>query len=159
MKKGFVFIETVTVLMVLVTAVLSTFLAFQGIKANIDKRENFDNISDIYKTDIIRKMVVPDLINEATGNYIKITEANCTSYMNNACTALLNDLEVKYIFINLVKVSEIDDADFSNTMREYLKTIETSKANNLGRDEELFKRLIIVNFDHRGSNYYASLDI
>ena len=55
MKKGFVFIETVTVLMVLVTTLLSVFLSFQNVKANMDKREFYDNVSDIYKTDMIRK--------------------------------------------------------------------------------------------------------
>ena len=95
MKKGFVFIETITVLMVLVTSLLSIFLTFQNVKSNMDKREFYDNVSDIYKTDMIRKYVIQDQINIEGPSFIKITKSNCTAYMESICSELFDDLEIE----------------------------------------------------------------
>ena len=49
--------------------------------------------------------------------------------------------------------------DHDNSLREYMKTIETSSVNAIGRDEEMYKRMIIVKFKRGEKAYYASLDI
>ncbi len=159
MKKGFVFIETITVLMVLVTVLLSVFLSYQNITSNIDKREYYDNISDIYKTNIIRKRINLESLDKPGVSYISMDTSNCAEYMDSNCASLLEDLDVDKIYINLEKIGNVSGGNFPNTLKDYLKTIETSRGNAMGRDEELFKRMIIVNYKYRDHNYYASLDI
>ena len=159
MKKGFVFIETLTVLTILVTTILSIFLTYQALVTNVQKRLYYDNISDIYKTDILRSKIKRDVIKSATGSVVKIDRSNCATYMSGSCNELMTDLNTTAIFINLVKISEVTDNEFNNTFNDYIKTIEKSSSDESGFRTETYNRAIIVNYNYNNHNYYASLNI
>ena len=163
MKKGFVFIETLTVLMVLVTVLLSVFLTYQSLTTNINQRETYDNIDDIYKVNILRDSVDIDYIEDEGESFVVIDESNCQDYFKaDMCDYLMDDLDAEKIYINFDTVEEIINNpyfDHDNSLREYMKTIETSSVNAIGRDEEMYKRMIIVKFKRGEKAYYASLDI
>ena len=159
MKKGFVFIETLTVLTVLVTVILSIFVMYETVMANMAQREYYDNISDIYKTDILRSKIKRDVIASATGTIVKIERNNCTTYMNSSCTNLFTDLNVESIYINLVNISEVTDNDFKNTFKDYIKTIEISNSDEQGQKVEVYNRMIIAVFNYNSHRYFASLNI
>ena len=147
-KNGFVFIETIIVIVLLSVGIASMYFLMTNITTDIKSRKYFDNISDLYKTNIIRDNVSKNL----TGTtYLEITKDNCTSYMSSTCYSLLTDLEVERVVVNFTSLDNIINSDTTipNSMNEYLKTINTYKTN----------KYIIVNYKYNNKNYYASLEV
>lgn len=147
-KKGFVFIETIIVIVLLSVGIASMYSLMSNITTDIKMRKYFDNISDLYKTNIIRDNVSKNL----TGTtYLEITKDNCSSYMTSTCYSLLTDLEVERVVVNFASLDNIINSDTTipNSMNEYLKTINTYKTN----------KYIIVNYKYNNKNYYASLEV
>ena len=147
-KKGFVFIETIIVIVLLSVGIASMYSLMSNITTDIKMRKYFDNISDLYKTNIIRNNTNKNL----TGStYLEITKDNCTSYMNSNCNSLLTDLEVERVVINFTNLDNIINSDTTlpNSLNEYLKTINSYKTN----------KYIIVNYNYNNKNYYASLEV
>ncbi len=147
-KKGFVFIETIIVIVLLSVGIASMYSLMSNITTDIKMRKYFDNISDLYKTNIIRNNTNKNL----TGStYLEITKDNCTSYMNSNCNSLLTDLEVERVVINFTNLDNIINSDTTlpNSLNEYLKTINSYKTN----------KYIIVNYKYNNKNYYASLEV
>ena len=147
-KNGFVFIETIIVIVLLSVGIASMYSLMTNITTDIKSRKYFDNISDLYKTNIIRDNVSKNL----TGTtYLEITKDNCTSYMSSTCYSLLTDLEVERVVVNFASLDNIINSDTTipNSMNEYLKTINTYKTN----------KYIIVNYKYNDKSYYASLEV
>ncbi len=147
-KKGFVFIETIIVIVLLSVGIASMYSLMSNITTDIKMRKYFDNISDLYKTNIIRNNTNKNL----TGStYLEITKDNCTSYMSSNCNSLLTDLEVERVVINFTNLDNIINSDTTlpNSLNEYLKTINSYKTN----------KYIIVNYNYNNKNYYASLEV
>lgn len=148
MKKGFVFLETIIVIVLLSTSLIGIYSLTTKITTNIENRKYFDNVSDIYKTKIIRE----DLqLSKLVGNdYLNIDKDNCEIYMTDKCATLLDDLSVNRIIVNFDKISIIKNStnDFPNSMKEYLNTFKDSESN-----------YVIVNFMYDSKNYYASLEV
>lgn len=147
-KKGFVFIETIIVIVLLSVGIANMYSLMSNITTDIKTRKYFDNISDLYKTNIIRNNTNKNL----TGStYLEITKDNCTSYMSSNCNSLLTDLEVERVVINFTNLDNIINSDTTlpNSLNEYLKTINSYKTN----------KYIIVNYKYNNKNYYASLEV
>ena len=147
-KNGFVFIETIIVIVLLSVGIASMYSLMTNITTDIKSRKYFDNISDLYKTNIIRNNTNKNL----TGStYLEITKDNCTSYMSSNCNSLLTDLEVERVVINFTNLDNIINSDTTlpNSLNEYLKTINSYKTN----------KYIIVNYKYNNKNYYASLEV
>lgn len=147
-KKGFVFIETIIVIVLLSVGIASMYSLMSNITTDIKTRKYFDNIGDLYKTNIIRNNTNKNL----TGStYLEITKDNCTSYMSSNCNSLLTDLEVERVVINFTNLDNIINSDTTlpNSLNEYLKTINSYKTN----------KYIIVNYKYNNKNYYASLEV
>lgn len=147
-KEGFVFIETIIVIVLLSVGIASMYSLMSNITTDIKTRKNFDNISDLYKTNIIRNNTNKNL----TGStYLEITKDNCTSYMSSNCNSLLTDLEVERVVISFTNLDNIINSDTTlpNSLNEYLKTINSYKTN----------KYIIVNYKYNNKNYYASLEV
>lgn len=147
-KKGFVFIETIIVIVLLSVGIASMYSLMSNITTDIKMRKYFDNISDLYKTNIIRNNTNKNL----TGStYLEITKDNCTPYMSSNCNSLLTDLEVERVVISFTNLDNIINSDTTlpNSLNEYLKTINSYKTN----------KYIIVNYKYNNKNYYASLEV
>lgn len=147
-KEGFVFIETIIVIVLLSVGIASMYSLMSNITTDIKTRKYFDNISDLYKTNIIRNNTNKNL----TGStYLEITKDNCTSHMSSNCNSLLTDLEVERVVINFTNLDNIINSDTTlpNSLNEYLKTINSYKTN----------KYIIVNYKYNNKNYYASLEV
>ena len=126
-KEGFVFIETIIVIVLLSVGIASMYSLMSNITTDIKTRKYFDNISDLYKTNIIRNNTNKNL----TGStYLEITKDNCTSYMSSNCNSLLTDLEVERVVINFTNLDNIINSDTTlpNSLNEYLKTINSYKS-------------------------------
>lgn len=150
MKKGFIFIETLVVLTVLSISVVSLYEMYIKVSSDIKEKKYYDNIGDLYKTDVIRKITNKETLPKE--EIIKINKTTCTSYMNNNCNNILNTLEVEEVIILNTNINSLiysENANIKNSLKEYLKTIN--------KDEQ--RRYIIVNYKYNNKNYYASLNI
>lgn len=139
MKKGFIFMETLIVLVVLMVTVVGMYGMFVRLSTDIENRKYYDNISDLYKTDIIRNEINTSNISGST-SLIEITEDNCTSYMSSNCKSTMTTLKAEKIIINLDNINSLilsENNGLSNSLREYLKTINKDGNN----------RYIIVNYN------------
>ncbi len=151
MKRGFVFIETLIVLVVLTVSIVSLYGLYIKISSDINQRRYYDNISDLYKTDLVRDFITKQTL-ESTTNFITITPSNCSSYMEDGCKTVLETLNIENVYINNTDIDIIlssSSIPLKNSAKEYMKTINRSKS----------ARFIIVNFKYNGRNYYASLRI
>lgn len=153
-KKGFVFIETIIVIVLLSVGIASMYSLMSNITTDIKMRKYFDNISDLYKTNIIRKNINKDVITNLTG-HIEFNKNNCTSYMTATCNQLLSELEVENVILTKDPINTLllNVSTIPNSMQMYLRTINTL-ANTENKE-----KLIIVNYKYNGKNYYASLKI
>ena len=144
-NKGFIFIETVVVLVVLAASLIGLYSTFSSVINNIEKRKQYDNINDVYKVKIIKDLIT----NESTGTYTVVNNANCTNYMNNDCKEVFSELAVSEVLITGNNIQTIIDLDINipNTMKEYLKTVNKNE------------KSIIVRFNRSGENYYSSLEL
>ena len=151
MKKGFVFVETLVVLVVLLVTVVGMFGMYTRITTDIESRKYYDNVSDLYKTDILRSLVNINSLNSSS-SFIEINKSNCNTYMNSSCSSVMSSLNVENIYINLTNVESMilsESNGLKNSMREYLRTI--NKDGNV--------RYIIVSYKYNDKSYYASLRI
>ena len=144
-NKGFIFIETVVVLVVLAASLIGLYSTFSSVINNIEKRKQYDNINDVYKVKIIKDLIV----NEPSGTYTIINNSNCTNYMNSDCKEVFSELAVSEVLITGNNIQTIIDLDIDipNTMKEYLKTVNKNE------------KSIIVRFNRGGKNYYSSLEL
>ena len=144
-NRGFIFVETVVVLVVLAASLIGLYSTFSSVINNIEKRKQYDNINDIYKVNIIKDLI----INEPSGTYTIINSNNCTNYMNSDCNKVFSELSVSEVLITGNNVQTIIDLNINipNTMKEYLKTINKNE------------KSIIVRFYRSGKNYYSSLEL
>ncbi len=151
MKKGFVFLETLLVMVVLSIAVLGVYSTYVSVSSNINSRTYYDNIGDLYKTDIVRKWINESSL-VTSNNYIIINSSNCSSYMNiSNCSDYMDYLLVENIYINnsnIATLLELNDTELSNSLKLYIKTMNNDN-----------KRYIIVNYKRNNKNYYSSLRI
>lgn len=144
-NKGFIFIETVTVLVVLSASLIGLYSSFSSVVNNIEKRKQYDNINDIYKVKIVK-----DLFESIPSNtYTTIDNSNCTNYMNADCKEVFSELSISEVLVTGNNIQTIIDLDINitNTMKEYLETINKNE------------KSLIVRFNRSGENYYSSLEL
>ena len=142
--------ETLIVLVVLLVSVVGMYSMYIKISTDIDNRRLYDNISDLYKTDILRSNINEE--NISGSGLLVITKDNCESYMSSDCSSLMTSLKAESIYINFDPISSLvvsETLNIPNSLRGYMKTINNVKA----------KRYIIVNYKYNEKNYYASLRI
>lgn len=150
MKKGFVFLETLIVLTVLLVSVVGMFSMYTKVSTDIENRKYYDNISDLYKTDVVRNYVDISKLNSSS-SFIEVSKSNCSTYMKTNCSLLFDTLRISKVYINLDSINSMilsSTSGLNNSMREYLKSINKDN-----------KRYIIVNYKYSDKNYYASLRI
>lgn len=154
MNKGYVFIETIIVIALMSLSIASIYSLSIKVTGDIEIRRYYDNISDLYKTNIIRKNINKDVITNLAG-HIEFNKNNCTSYMTETCNQLLSELEVENIILTKDPINTLllNVSTIPNSMQMYLRTINTL-ANTENKE-----KLIIINYKYNGKNYYASLKI
>lgn len=144
-NKGFIFIETVIVLVVLSASLIGLYSSFSSVVNNIEKRKQYDNINDIYKVKIVK-----DLFESIPSNtYTTIDNSNCANYMNADCKEVFSELSISEVLVTGNNIQTIIDLDINipNTMKEYLETINKNE------------KSLIVRFNRSGENYYSSLEL
>ena len=146
-KKGFIFIETIIVMTVAMICLISLYSGYSLIIKNIENKKYYDNINDVYKVNIVKKMLNNNI---TTDNYINIASNECDLYMNNNCFEVLSNLDITNVIItsnDLTKLYKLNDKTFTNSFNRYVKTLDKDA------------RQIIIIREKDNKRYYASLKI
>lgn len=157
-RKGFVLIETIIVLIVVVLSMLGLYKAYSFVFQNLKQNKYYDNINDVYKVNIFRKAF--NSYPSAQEGFLKVFRDNCSIYMDTNCNALFDSFKNNNNNDYLIYISEnIDDflndygtgktgnSELNNTDINYLKTLESNRA------------YLIYHYKNINENrdYYASL--
>ena len=144
-NKGFIFIETVIVLVVLSASLIGLYSSFSSVINTLENRKKYDNINDIYKVNIISEI----LTNVPSDTYTIIDSSSCQNYMNSDCTEIFNELNISEVLLTNINIQTILnlDIDIPNTMKEYLQKINKNE------------KSIVARFNRNSENYYASLEL
>lgn len=139
-KNGFIFIETIIVLTITMVTLLALYNGYSLIIKSVENRKYYENINDVYKANVVKKMLNTDESNLVIDN-------NCFNYMDLNCSEILDNLNISKVLITDNVLNIINNNDYSNSLRKYVKT--------LNKDT---KYLIIIREDNN-KKYYASLKL
>lgn len=153
-KKGFVLIETIVVLLVVVVCMLGLYKAYSFVFEDAKQNKYYDDINDIYKINILKRTFIEGYPTIDSG-YVKFEPSECAQYgMSEDCTSLLTEFKVRDVIYTTMNISEILDSHvstnidvLSNTDIEYMKHLEDNH------------RYLIIRSSKDGYNYYASLSL
>lgn len=146
-KNGFVFVETIVVLVVLVAGITTLFTTYIKLSSIMDRRKYYDNVSDIYKVNFMRSNFYVYTV--GTG-FAHLTNQNCMNHIIGGCADKMNELGITDIYVNNdIRIEEVDTEGLPNSLVDYMKTLKTKD----------YQRYIIGCFNRDGHYYYASLKI
>lgn len=144
-KEGFVLIETIIVIVVVVVCMLGLYKSYSFVFNNLKQNMNYEKINDIYILNAIYKT----LRELPQDNYVKITPETCLSYMTEDCEPLFSSLEIDnliYISIGAEDLMKDIQADgLSNTDINYISTLQRGY------------KYLILHYNKNEKDYYASL--
>ncbi len=144
-KKGFVLVETIIVMVVVIVSMLGLYKAYSFVFQNLKHNLYYDNINDIYKINVIKKT----FINYPSGSYIKIARGNCEDYMTEDCTSLYTLLGIDYIIYNNINIVDVlsSENNLTNTDKNYIKFLENGH------------KYVIIHYEKNNKDYYTSLSV
>lgn len=142
-KDGYIFIETIIVLTVTMVCLLSLYNGYSLTVNSIENRKYFDNINDVYKTNIAKKM-----LNQNVDEVI-IDKNNCINYMDKDCNLILENLEIDNVYItnNVENIINSESKEYKNSLKRYLRTLDNDT------------KYIIISRSEKENMYYASLKL
>ena len=163
MKKGFVLMETIVVIVVISVALLTIFSSYNKILSKVKKENKYDTSEYIYMTNYIKRYLKDKITNE--GITISVTDI-CKDNGDGKCIIFtdyelsekldpkvkeLYDIEKIYILTNLNKFdkemvspnNKKNSAFFDAYMIDYIRKLDVS-------DKD---KLIIVEYKRPAKNY------
>lgn len=162
-KDGFIFIESVTVLIVVALALAMSLSSYDLLESKSKERKYYDVASDKYLL-----WTINELGNKTGSSYqndMIASKDNCTSTTMGAvlsnCTQVFKDTDLIYF----IKINNVEDAlktkdssgnyntkKYDNGTLEYIKTLK-----KLDDDTGLPINYIVGVFYRKGKYYYASI--
>lgn len=144
MKKGFVLMETIVVIVVISVALLTIFSSYNKILSKVKKENKYDTSEYIYMTNYIKRY----LKDNGCGIDVQNINSNITDFYNsNVCYIKdKNIFGIKKIYVvtNLNKIRTNNNAKkFDAYMIDYIRKLDVSD-----KDE-----LIIVEYKRPVKNY------
>ncbi len=163
-KKGFVLLETVVVLIVVVVSMLGLYASYSFIFKNLEKSKYYDNINDVYRVNVFYKMIKSAGNPTVENGYTIIRKSNCTAKLQDSnCETLFDELDVEYLIYNDVRVNNIINKNtnlcagnssnqncLNNTDINYMKTLEQNYSYIIG---------VFSSDDGSDNYYYCSLRV
>lgn len=169
MKKGFVLVETITVITVLCIVLVLLYASYNNIIIKVESNSYYDNTEYIYKADILRDYLLEknsiELYDDYNISYCQNTDETHKCYYegcNNDECNLMEFLNIEAVYIttwdtkNLYK--SLQKTNIDATTQKYIKSIDPEDS------LDGTKRLIVMFKDINGSSMlpeyqYASLKI
>lgn len=162
-KKGFMFIETIVVLVVVALSLTSLLASYSLITRKVESRKHYDLPSDLYLVYSISKLGATKTVNyQNVGDFIATRDDCHKYYMGNMvsnCNQLFKDTNLIYFGV----LNSVDDAlsqgdttkIYDNGTIEYFKTLKKCRDKNC-TDEIGY---VFGVFYRTGNYYYAATEI
>lgn len=145
-KNGFIFVETIVVLTVTMVSLMALYGSYILVMKSAENKKYYDNINDVYKVNIAKKML---LTNPANGIY---PQNKCINIMQSDCTGVLEGLGVTHVIItdtdSIRDLTRTNHEVMKNSFKRYLQILSTREKNS---------KFIIIVRDEDGKKHYASL--
>lgn len=151
-KRGFALAETLIVSVVVAGILIYIFIQFSSLKRSYNTSFKYNTVNGLYALEDVAnyikkveennmELINGYLINEIDNQqYILITkngeeyEDNVESYetvfSDAYATELFNQLEIKQLIITKENLSELDDSDFDESIKQFIKRIKYDKDTN-----------------------------
>ncbi len=131
-KRGFIFLETIIVLIVTVISMLGLFFTYSFLIKNLNQGRHYDNINDVYKLNIFYKLMKEKGF--PSDELLKITNSNCENYFDNNCQLLMEKLGFDYFIYTKKDLDNIlsNPTNLLNTDINYLKILEHNRSYLIG---------------------------
>ena len=169
-KKGFAFIESVIVLVMVSLSITMVYSSFSLISSKLKAKENYDKSSDKYLISSLIGLGTNEKCNytdtescEIEGINFQANEENCEETRMGKilynCGKVFEDMDMKYLYVvdDINKELKSSDAldKYDNGVIEYMKTLKKCS------DKECKEPIsyMIGEFYRGGEYYYASIEI
>ena len=151
MKKGFVLLETLIVLIVAVVSMLGLFLTYSFVFKNLKLGNHYDNVNDVYKLNMFYKVLKDRSQKPSLGDasFAVITSSNCASYFDSNCSKLYTKTGFEKIIYTNANLNDIlnNPLRLNNTDIDYIRKLEHNYSYLIG----VYKK--------DNENYYVSLKV
>lgn len=165
-KKGFVLAETIAVSVIIMTSLVIVYTQFATLNNSYKTSFQYNNVNNLYLVNNLRNFIKDDgldrLIQLLDNNeYIDIT--SCPSYLFDEylyCRLLVDSSNMKTVLFTKEDISElknsIDNTNYSQTMKNYIKKINNSTGNSqrliVEFEDETYATLLFV-FNEEEDNF------
>ena len=128
-NKGFALVETLIVSIFVMGIFTLIYTNIVPIMGEYEKRENYDNVNNIYKSYVIRRMIQYYSSLTCNDNIIKIYDKentnDCSIYSGDPeyCPRLMDNLNVLKIYITKYKGFNNNISDDDKGVKEYVKSL------------------------------------
>ncbi len=176
-KNGFVFIESVIVLMVVALALTMLISSYSLISRKTNEKEYYDRASDKYLLYSLSNIGVTDECNYSksgscgfAGINFQANEDNCDGtrlgYLLNNCSSTFKDMDIRYIYVVDNIKTELNNGSavnkYDNGTIEYMKSLkkcnDKNDSSNSSTCSDPIPYMIGV-FYRSGNYYYASIEL
>lgn len=139
-KKGFILAETIAVSVIIMTSLVIVYTQFVTLNNNYKSSFKYDNVNNLYLVNNLRDFIKNDGLDRLiqlvdNREYVDIT--SCPNYIFDEylyCRLLIDNSNIKTVLFTKEDISElknsIDDTDYSQEMKNYVKKINNSTENS-----------------------------
>lgn len=165
--KGFALVETLIVSVFVMGIFTLLYTNFYPLIGEYEKREGYDNIDSVYKTDLIKRFLSNNQgVLQVNVNPKKL---NCTEAgsFTGECRNLMTSLGDPEVYITNYKITElkknIDSTSLDSGLKEYIKYLPNYEINKYGYNYRIiakYKKDIKEGTENTESVYeYATLGV
>lgn len=139
-KKGFVLAETIAVSVIIMTSLVIVYTQFATLNNSYKTSFQYNNVNNLYLVNNLRNFIKDDGLDKLiqlldNNEYVDIT--SCPSYLFDEylyCRLLVDNSNMKTILFTNEDIStlkeQIDNTNYSQTMKNYIKKINNSTENS-----------------------------
>lgn len=153
-RRGFALVETLIVSAFVMGIFTLLYTNYYPLIGEYEKRENYDNIDMVYKTDAIKKFINKNRTTSLSVSdipYYKDSDSFCSNFSNNKdqCIGMWQALKVKSILFtdyNLTSQKSVikNRTDISNGLKEYV-----DYSPNYSKNQYQYRGRIIVEYEEK----------
>lgn len=150
-KKGFILVETVIVMSIVMISLLGIYRTYSVLLKKSIQSSYYDNINDVYRLNVILKIVGANFLNQTT--FYKINQTECTI---TGCTNIIDNIIIRDSTTNVDIISIPNGYNLENIPNTYtnrnslIRYLETAYNN---------KKLIVIRYMLDAKERYASLEV
>ena len=149
--KGFALVETLIVSVFVMGIFILLYTNFYPLIGEYEKREGYDTISAVYKTDIIKRYLSNSGVTfskkstlDAPGGNENAQGLKCSTLSySTECVSLLQDLNVDYIYVSQYACKINLDAIRDEGLKEYVEYKGLTNAVNITNQYKYEYRIIV----------------